>query len=54
VIYNTQYVLGKSLICKEKAIQTAEKEEHAENEGIKNKADPVFFLSLVEHQIFLS
>ena len=42
-----QYFLGKSLICKEKAIQTADKEENDENEGIKAKADDVFFFSLV-------
>ena len=32
---------GKSLICKEKALQTAEKED------LKPKPDPVFFVSLV-------
>ena len=38
---------GKSLICKERAIKTAEKEEDAQNKGLKLKADPVFFISLV-------
>ena len=34
-------ILGKSLICKEKAIQTAMKED------LKPNPDPVFFISLV-------
>ena len=38
---------GKSLICKEKAILTADKEEEEENMGSKPQADQVFFLSLV-------
>jgi hypothetical protein len=38
---------GKSLVCKEKAIKTADKEEEAENMGSKPKADPVYFISLV-------
>ena len=38
---------GKSLISKEKAIQTSEKECYEETMGIKLKADPVFFISLV-------
>ena len=37
---------GKSLIGKEKAIQTAEKESNDEDTGMKLKADPVFFISL--------
>ena len=40
-------ILGKSLICKEKCIQTAEKERFAEDVGSKVKSDPVFFISLV-------
>ena len=36
--------VGKSLI--EKAIQTAEKEENAENEAIKSNADLILFLSV--------
>ena len=38
---------GKSLISKERCIQTAEKELFAEDAGLKLKADPVFFISLV-------
>ena len=38
---------GKSLICKERCIQTSEKERYAEDVGSKSKADPVFFISLV-------
>ena len=34
-------ILGKSLICKEKAIQTAKKQD------LKQNPDPVFFISLV-------
>ena len=40
-------ISGKSLICKERCIQTAEKEILAEAAGSKLKADPVFFISLV-------
>ena len=40
-------LLGKSLICKEKCLQTAEMEERAEHMGAKLKADSVFFISLV-------
>ena len=40
-------VSGKSLISKERCIQTAEKEKFAEDIGSKLKADPVFFISLV-------
>ena len=35
------------MISKEKATQTAEKEEYHENIELKKKADPVFFISLV-------
>ena len=35
------------MICKEKCIQTAEKERFAEDVGLKVKANPVFFISLV-------
>ena len=38
---------GKSLISKERCNQTAEKEISAEDAGLKLKADPVFFISLV-------
>ena len=38
---------GKTLLCKERAIETAEKEKYAENMGLKSKADPVYLLSLV-------
>ena len=34
-------------MCKEKAIQTAEKEEKAVNDGDKPSADPVYYISLV-------
>ena len=40
-------ITGKSLICKEKASQTVEKEKIVEDIGLKLKADPVFFLSMV-------
>ena len=40
-------ISGKSLISKERCIQTAEKEILAEAAGSKLKADPVFFISLV-------
>ena len=40
-------ISGKSLISKERCIQTAENERFAEDVGLKNKANPVFFLSLV-------
>ena len=43
----TFLISGKSLISKEKCIQTAEKEILAEAAGSKLKADPVFFISLV-------
>ena len=39
--------LGKTVVCKERAKQTAELEETAKNTGQKNKANPVFFLSLL-------
>ena len=39
--------LGKSLICKEKAIQVEEKEVIEEEKGSKSIADPVFFISMV-------
>ena len=42
-----KFISGKSLISKEKALQTSEKEEDAENMGLKPKAVPVFFISLV-------
>ena len=35
------------MICKEKCIQTDEKERNLVDEGLKPMADPVFFLSLV-------
>ena len=38
---------GKSLICKERAIQTQEKEKNDVERGLKTKADPVFFISMV-------
>ena len=38
---------GKSLICKEKCLQRAAEEDIAEITGLKSKADPVFFISLV-------
>ena len=38
---NISYVSGKSLISKEKAIQTADKQD------LKQNPDPVFFISLV-------
>ena len=40
-------ISGKSLISKERCIQTAEKEILAQDAGSKLKADPVFFISLV-------
>ena len=40
-------ISGKSLIIKERCIQTAENERFAENVGLKNRANPVFFISLV-------
>ena len=39
-------ISGKSLISKEKCIQTAEKERFAEDFGLKFKADEIFFISL--------
>ena len=39
--------LGKTLISKERARQTAEKEEQQIQAGDKIKADPVFYISLV-------
>ena len=39
--------LGKSLICKEKAVQVEEKEMIEEEKGSKSIADPVFFISMV-------
>ena len=38
---------GKTVVSKEKAKQTAENEQHAQNTGEKPMADPVFFVSLV-------
>ena len=38
---------GKSLISKERCIQTAEKEMFAEDAGSKFKSNPVFFITLV-------
>ena len=35
------------MISKERCIQTAEKEILAEDAGLKSKADPVFFISMV-------
>ena len=40
-------ISGKSLISKEKSIQTAEKEKYLQDVGLKFKADAVFFISLV-------
>ena len=40
-------ISGKSLISKERCIQTAEKEMFAEGAGLKVKANPVFFITLV-------
>ena len=40
-------ISGKSLISKERCIQTSEKERLEEDIGSKNKANPVFFISLV-------
>ena len=40
-------ISGKSLISKEKCIQTAEKERFLEDVGLKFKAQDVFFISLV-------
>ena len=40
-------ILGKSLISKERCIQTAENERLAEDVGSKNRPNPVFFVSLV-------
>ena len=40
-------ISGKSLISKERCIQTAENEKFAEDVGSKTKANPVFFISLV-------
>ena len=42
-----QLTLGKSLICKEKCIQTDEKESNLVDKELKAKADPVFFISMV-------
>ena len=39
-------ITGKSLISKERCIQTAQNERFAEDVGSKNKANPVFFISL--------
>ena len=38
---------GKSLISKEKAVQTDEKETTEEGMGKKSTADPIFFISMV-------
>ena len=40
-------ISGKSLISKERCIQTSEKERFEEDIGSKNRAKPVFFVSLV-------
>ena len=40
-------IAGKSLICKEKCIQTDEKESNLVDEGLKSKPDPTFFISMV-------
>ena len=40
-------ILGKSLVCKERCIQTAENEKLAEDVGSKSKANPTYFVSLV-------
>ena len=40
-------ILRKSLISKENAIQTAENERMKEEMGLKTKAAPVFFISMV-------
>ena len=40
-------ILGKSLVCKERCIQTAENERLAEDVGSKERANPVYFISLV-------
>ena len=45
--YYRFYILGKSLISKEKCIQTAKNERFAADNGSKNRANPVFFISLV-------
>ena len=46
-IYILLLISGKSLICKERCIQTAENEIIAEDLGHKVNANPVFFISLV-------
>lgn len=45
--YQPNIFPGKSLLCKEKAIQEAEKEEKAKDAGDKPIADPVYYISLV-------
>ena len=40
-------ILGKSLICKEKCIQVSEEESYTVEQGLKVKADAVFFISMV-------
>ena len=43
----TKSITGKSLICKEKCIQTAEKERYLKERRLKLETDPVFFISMV-------
>ena len=43
----TKSITGKSLICKEKCIQTAEKERYLEEQRLKLETDPVYFISMV-------
>ena len=50
--YFTKSFSGKSLICKERAIKSAEKEEDAVNMGLKQTASPVFFIFLPTKVIF--
>ena len=52
IIYNlwchrTNIFSGKTLLCKEKAIDTDEKEDDATNMGDKSNADPVYYISLL-------
>ena len=52
ILYNlcchqTNIFSGKTLLCKEKAIDTDEKEDEATNRGDKPIADPVYYISLL-------
>ena len=51
-MHSVLIISGKSLVCKEKCIQTTEKERNAKEQGLKRKADPVFFISMVGVDIF--